>query len=135
MKLVKLQNLVAKCCKVWKIQPCKVCKFCICLYYVWKLLPFSAQKWPAISAHNTKYANFARLYFHILQYFVPKFCNFTNFNKFFTGIYFFLPRSDIQVVYITTGFSGFLCSQVPLIKWVYAQLRAFIEIFSVIINT
>jgi hypothetical protein len=36
MKLVKLQNLVAKCCKAWKIYPCKVCKFCICLYYVRK---------------------------------------------------------------------------------------------------
>jgi hypothetical protein len=30
--------------------------------------------------------------FRILQHFVTKFCNFTNFNKFFTGIYFFLPR-------------------------------------------
>jgi hypothetical protein len=27
--------------------------------------------------------------FCILQHFVTKFCNFTNFNKFFTGIYFF----------------------------------------------
>jgi hypothetical protein len=25
--------------------------------------------------------------FHILQHFVTKFCNFTNFNKFFTEIY------------------------------------------------
>jgi hypothetical protein len=33
--------------------------------------------------------------FCILQHFVTKFCNFTNFNKFFTGIYFFLPRSKI----------------------------------------
>jgi hypothetical protein len=26
--------------------------------------------------------------FRVLQHFVTKFCNFTNFNKFFTGIYF-----------------------------------------------
>ena len=28
-KLVKLQSLVAKCCKMRKIYPCEVCKFCI----------------------------------------------------------------------------------------------------------
>jgi hypothetical protein len=50
MKLVKLQTLLAKCCK----------------------------------------ANFAQGYiFRILQHFLTKFYNFTNFNKFFTGIYFF----------------------------------------------
>ena len=48
MKLVKLQNLVAKCCKTSQ-------------GYI----------------------------FRILQHFVTKFCNFTNFDKFFTGIYFF----------------------------------------------
>ena len=33
-KLIKLQSLVAKCCKMKKIlkQPCEVCKFCILLY-------------------------------------------------------------------------------------------------------
>jgi hypothetical protein len=35
--------------------------------------------------------------FRILQHFVTKFCNFTNFNNFFTGIYFFLPRSKISL--------------------------------------
>jgi hypothetical protein len=35
--------------------------------------------------------------FRILQHFITKFCNFTNFNKFFTGIYFFLPRSKISL--------------------------------------
>ena len=34
VKLVKLQSLVAKCCKMQKIQPCK---FCILLYYARKL--------------------------------------------------------------------------------------------------
>jgi hypothetical protein len=33
----------------------------------------------------------------ILQHFVTKFCNFTNFNKFFTGIYFFLPKLKISL--------------------------------------
>jgi hypothetical protein len=28
--------------------------------------------------------------FRVLQHFATKFCNFTNFNKFFTGIYFFV---------------------------------------------
>ena len=32
LKLAKLQNLVAKCCKMRKIQPCKICKFC--MYFV-----------------------------------------------------------------------------------------------------
>jgi hypothetical protein len=35
--------------------------------------------------------------FRILQHFVTTFCNFTNFNKFFTGIYFSLPRSKISL--------------------------------------
>ena len=35
--------------------------------------------------------------FCILQHFVTKFCNFTDFNKFFTGIYFFLPKSKISL--------------------------------------
>ena len=35
--------------------------------------------------------------FCILQHFVTKFFNFTDFNKFFTGIYFFLPKSKISL--------------------------------------
>ena len=35
--------------------------------------------------------------FCILQHFVTKFCSFTNFNKFFAGIYFFLPKSKISL--------------------------------------
>jgi hypothetical protein len=33
LKLVKLQSLIAKCCKMRKILPCKVRKFCIILYW------------------------------------------------------------------------------------------------------
>jgi hypothetical protein len=36
--------------------------------------------------------------FFILQHFVTKFCNFTNFDKFFTGIYFFLSKSKISLI-------------------------------------
>jgi hypothetical protein len=35
--------------------------------------------------------------FYILQHFATKFCNFNDFNKFFTGIYFFLPKSKISL--------------------------------------
>jgi hypothetical protein len=35
--------------------------------------------------------------FCILQHFVTKFCNYTDFNKFFTGIYFFWPKSKISL--------------------------------------
>ena len=37
LKLVELQSLVAKCCKMKKIEPCKVCEFCILLYYARKI--------------------------------------------------------------------------------------------------
>jgi hypothetical protein len=58
-------------------------------------------KMVAISAYaiqkNTKFANFARLYFpHILQHFATKLCNFTHFSMLFPGIYFFWPRPKIK---------------------------------------
>ena len=43
--------------------------------------------------------------FCILQHFVTKFCNFTDFNKFFTGISFFLPKSSM----LSIDDSFFLC--------------------------
>jgi hypothetical protein len=47
LKLVKLQSLVvAKCCKMRKIQPYEICKFCIIvLYYAREKAPLSAQMW------------------------------------------------------------------------------------------
>ena len=36
LKLVKLQSWVVKYCKIPKIQPYEVCKFCICLCYMQK---------------------------------------------------------------------------------------------------
>ena len=41
----KMSKIAKFGCKMRKIQPCKVCKFCILLYCVRKLLPFSAQMW------------------------------------------------------------------------------------------
>ena len=37
LKLVKLQSLVVKRCKMWKMQVCEDCKFCIFLYYARKV--------------------------------------------------------------------------------------------------
>ena len=37
LKLVKLKSLVAKRCKMWKMLACEDCKFCIFLYYAWKI--------------------------------------------------------------------------------------------------
>ena len=37
LKLVKLQCLVAKRCKMWKMYACEDCKFCIFLYYARKI--------------------------------------------------------------------------------------------------
>jgi hypothetical protein len=49
--------------------------------------------------------------FCILQHFVTKFCNFTDFNKLFTGIYFFLPKSKISLT----------CNLI--VYWVLAQFK------------
>ena len=65
-KIVNVQNLVAKCWKMRKIQPCKICQFCILLYYKRKFAPQLAWKWckfPLVIQKYTKLANFARLYF------------------------------------------------------------------------
>ena len=37
LKLVKLKSLVAKRCKMWKMQAFEDCKFCIFLYYARKI--------------------------------------------------------------------------------------------------
>ena len=60
LKLVKLQSLVAKCCEMRKIWPCKVCEFCILLYYAWKIDTVFSRNLRKI---DTKFANFAGLYF------------------------------------------------------------------------
>ena len=65
LKLVKLQSLVTKCCKMRKIWHFKCSKFCILLYCVQKFAPLSAQKWCTflhIIQKHTKFAKFAGLY-------------------------------------------------------------------------
>jgi hypothetical protein len=53
MKLVKLQNLVAKCCKIQKIWPCEICKFSVYLYYVGNCYHFRLKNiMETISARN-----------------------------------------------------------------------------------
>lgn len=63
-KLLKLQNLVVvKWLKI-QILYCKVCEFCICLYYVRKLGLFSAQKrlqFPHVFIYTFFQTNFAIL--------------------------------------------------------------------------
>ena len=39
LNLAKLQSLAMRCSKIWKIYPCKFGKFCIHLYYRWKIIP------------------------------------------------------------------------------------------------
>jgi hypothetical protein len=74
-KLVKFQDLVAKC---YKIQPCEVRKFSILLRYVWKLLPFFSRKFTCTTFFN-----------QILEFYY--------FYKVLPGIYGFLPRSKISL--------------------------------------
>ena len=45
LKLVKLQCLVAKCCKMRKIQLCEIRKYCINLHYAREFAPHLSRKW------------------------------------------------------------------------------------------
>ena len=53
-----------------------------------KMVTISARKYKHIQNKQTSQGYI----FRILQHFATNFCNFTNFGKFFTGNYFFLPR-------------------------------------------
>ena len=62
----QLSRLVAKYCKMWKIQSCKVGEFCILLYYerksvttMWKC----GNAFSRVIQKYTKFANFTLLYF------------------------------------------------------------------------
>ena len=59
VKFDKIQNLVAKCCNVWKIQSREVCEFCIFLYYVRKLYVTTGVL--TISARSTKIYKIRRM--------------------------------------------------------------------------
>ena len=69
LKLVKLQSLVAKFCKMRKIWPCKVCDFVHFCITHGKLIPFS-RCWYQFSVRNTKICkifNLHRLTFSAFQ--------------------------------------------------------------------
>ena len=89
LKLVKLQSLVAKCCKMQKIQVCKIRKFCILLYYARKT-DTTIEK--TVSIFRPKYKSIQNLQtlqghiFHILQHFATKLCGFTKFRMLFNAV-------------------------------------------------
>jgi hypothetical protein len=64
-------------------------KFCINLYYARENALLSAQMWCIflrVIEITTKFANFAWLYFRILQHFAARLCNFTNLNMLFLAV-------------------------------------------------
>ena len=88
--MVKLPSLAAKCCKMRKIWPYEICKFCINLYYARENAhALSVQMWcifPRVIQINTKFSNFTRLYFPHFKHFAAKLCNFTNFTMLFLAV-------------------------------------------------
>ena len=99
MKLVKLQSLVAKCCKMWKIYPCKVCEFCIMYVLGAQIVTFLG----SISARDIIIYKTCKLckaipLMQTLPHFAIKFCNFTNFIMFLTVISFPSPRYKINLL-------------------------------------
>jgi hypothetical protein len=98
INLVKLQNLVTKCCKLYGKYSLasEVCIFCIRLYYVRKLLPFWAENAVTMSARNTNIYKICKLcktifskFYNISQHFATEFCNFTNSIMFFLAVHVF----------------------------------------------
>ena len=66
LNFTQLLGLVVKYFKMWKIQSCKVCEFCILLYYerksvttMWKC----GNAFSRVIQKYTKFANFTLLYF------------------------------------------------------------------------
>ena len=66
LNFIQFLCLVAKYCKMWKIYSCKVCEFCILLYYerkgvttMWKC----GNAFSRVIQKYTKFANFTLLYF------------------------------------------------------------------------
>lgn len=93
LKLVKLHSLVAKCCEVREIQPCKVCK--IRIFCVTRGKPATS---PAnfgsnvvgFSARNTSIYNdlqsLLSYVFRIFQHFATKLFTCTNFEMLFPAV-------------------------------------------------
>ena len=86
LNFIQLSSLVAKYCKMWKIQSCKVCEFCILLYYarksvtaMWKC----GNAFSRVTQKCTKFANFTLLYFRL---FTTKLHNFTKCRTLFSTV-------------------------------------------------
>ena len=87
-KLLKLQSLVAKCCKMRKYSPANFANFVLIYQYAREFAPLSVQMWSTflciLIQINTKICKLCRaIIFLILQHFAAKLCNFTNFNMLF----------------------------------------------------
>ena len=66
INLVRLWSLVPKYRKMWKIQWCEVCEFCMLLYYARKSVTTfrkCGNAFPRVIQKYTKIANFTRLHF------------------------------------------------------------------------
>ena len=90
LKLVKLQSLAAKCCKMWKIySSAKFAHFVlICIkrekmHHIWaESDAFSRAQYKLIQNLQISYGSI----FLILEHFTTKLCNFTNFNMLFLAV-------------------------------------------------
>ena len=92
LKLVKLPSLVAKYCKTWKIFACKVCKFCILLYYAYdKIAELPVNFGHFVVSVILLYYKICKLRKRIFSVFYNisppiKHGNFTNFNVLFLAV-------------------------------------------------
>jgi hypothetical protein len=99
LKLVKLQSLAAKCCKMWKIySSAKFAHFVLICIKREKMHHIWAESDAFSRAYNTNQYKICKFrtaiyIFLILQHFATKLCNFTNFNMLFLAVVmdFFLP--------------------------------------------
>ena len=84
ISLVKWCILVEKYRKMWKIQSCEVCEFCIPLYYARKSIQNSQTSHDCI--------------FHILRYFSTKIHHFTKFMMLFPSVLINFPNSEVCLI-------------------------------------
>ena len=89
LNLVKLQSLVAKCCKRQKNKPAKFANSIYCCATRGKLIPLAGKRYQ-LSVPNTKVIqNLRTLQGHIfltLEHFATKLCNFTKFRMLINAV-------------------------------------------------
>ena len=86
LKLVKLQSLVAKCCKMRKIKPSKICKFCILLYCNFRMQYKSIQNLKTLQGY-TDFPYFTTFRNQTLQ-------SFTYFSMLFLAVVIYLHQGE-----------------------------------------